>query len=368
MILTAVIGSRDFSAAPASLPGLALTVRGYSWEAQGGPAQATITASGPASALNGLLSVLRCPVTIYSPTGEAVWWGYVRDVSIRAGAAEYGASLAGMSNAVRVAYSYVAPGETTLGERKTYPAYTTDPITEPESVALYGRKDALVSIGGATDAAAAAAAARILDTFSAPQASIEYSEDGAEGAVITCAGWWETLDWWYWRNTGTDDTATTTQIADMVTGAGQFLAGTDVITASGLTSSEYRDGDTTAQTEIVALLEQGTSGSLPLWGRVNIGRRLEVDAEPVRGANDYRLMRSGLLSDRFGTAVPVWRPVVGEWCALGDLLPVIGDLSGIVDIQTRFITGWAWRYGAGRPELTWRGQPRPFDIAATVNK
>lgn len=364
----ALIVARDLTGAPVNIPGVTLTVDSYSWAALGGPARATLRATGRPAALGQLLNTLRCGVMIYRAKGEAVWWGYVQSVTLRTGAVEYGASLAGMFNSVRVAYSYVASGSSTLGERRTYPAVTTTPAQEAASLALYGQRDALISIGGASDATAAAACIRLLATFAAPQSSIDFVGDGADGATITCAGWWDTLDWRYYRQTGTADTATTAQIVDIVSASGALLAGVYIDTASGLTSSQYRDGDTTAGSEVEKLCAQGTSGGLPLWPRIWSDRYLHVEAEPARGAADYALLRSGLLLDQYGGAVPADRPVVGRWAALGDMLPVLADLAGVADISTRFITGWEWRTGAGRPALTWRGQPKPFDIATAVNR
>lgn len=366
MNLTARIGPRGFGVGDALPAGVTLAVTGYTWSAMGGPAGASITANGSQYALSRLLDVLRCPVEIRAETGELAWWGYVQAVSIQDGGAQYGASLAGMFNSVRVAYSWTDP-DAGGSERRTYPDVDATALQDAASTAMYGVKDALVSIGTATDDAATAAAARILATFRYPQAALDLRDyAGGRQAVITCAGWYDTLDWRYYRSTSTGSSATTDIIADIVTATGQFFAGTYLATASGLDGPDFRDGDTTAGAEVAALLAQGTSGSLPLWPTVGSDRWLTVQAEPTSTA--YRLRSDGTLLTDTGTPVPVWRPVVGVWCGMADILPVIADLSGLVDVTRRFITEWEWRQGAARPALTFRGQPSLKDIAGVANR
>lgn len=362
-MFTVAIGPRDFTAGPGP-DNVALAVENYAWSALGGPAQATIRANGPAAGLDGLLDWLRCPVTIRHVSGEAVWWGYVQAVNIQDGASEYGASLAGMFNSVRVAYSYIAPGTNTTGERRTYPDKSTTALQDADSVNTYGQKDALISAGGASDAAAQAAAARLLATLRYPQAALAEGSGSGRYATLICAGWWDTLGWRYYRNTGTASVETTAQIAAMA--AGGLLAGTLIVTASGLSGSEYRDGDTTAQAEITALLAQGISAGRPLWASVTAERILEVTDEAVGVA--YRWRRDGQLETVYGDLLPPWRPVCAAWVSADSRLPIYSTLAGLTNITERFITGWSYRPGAVSPGLTFRGQPTPFDLAGIANR
>lgn len=364
--MRAAVFQRDFSGAPVNLGGCGVTVESFAWDAAGGPASAQLRATGNPAALARLLNVLRCPVEIRADNGELRWWGYVLDVTI-GGAVEYGVSLAGMFNCVRVAYSYVAEGSSNVGERRTHP--DTPPSggqQHAQSTSMYGRKDALVSIGGATTTAAEAAAARLLASFATPQASIVQGEPGAPTAVLTCAGWWSTLEWRYYANSGTDAVATTDQLADIVTDA-EFLTSADIWDASGITSSEYRDGDQTAGTIAGDLLAQGTNNNLPLWAHVTPERRVRIYQEPAPDTARYGLGADGRLYAPAGGPLPADYPLVTEWVRLQNASPIYADLAGLVDIAQRFIVRWEWRAGRAFPSLTFRGQPKPFEIASTIN-
>ena len=99
---------------------------------------------------------------------------------------------------------------------------------------------------------------------------------------------------------------TTTQIEDIVSGVGDWLAGTGIRTASGLRTQRYRSEEqaATAQSEIKALLDFGTSGNARLLARVTVDRVLQVDAAPSAAEPGYTWSAAGGLRDRYGVALP----------------------------------------------------------------
>jgi len=110
--------------------------------------------------------------------------------------------------------------------------------------------------------------------------------------------------------------ATTDQVADIVTGVGDWLAGTRIGTASGLRTRRYR-GEEQAQTalsEIEALLEFGTSGGARLLARVSADRVLLIDTAPASTTPGYIWTADGL-RDRWGVPLPDGVLPVGEWVA-----------------------------------------------------
>ena len=109
---------------------------------------------------------------------------------------------------------------------------------------------------------------------------------------------------------------TTTQIEDIVSGVGDWLAGTGIRTASGL-RARYRSEEqaATAQSEIKALLDFGTSGNARLLARVTVDRVLQVDAAPSAAEPGYTWSAAGGLRDRYGVALPEGVLPVGEWVA-----------------------------------------------------
>lgn len=364
--MRAVILQRDFSGAPVNLGGCDVTVEHFAWSALGGPETARLRITGNAQALTRALNLLRCPVGVYNGSGQIRWWGYVVDVTI-GGAIEYGVSLGGMFNSIRVAYSDIPDGASGVGERGTYPdTAPANGLQHAESVSVYGRKDALISIGTSGSAAAVTAAARMVDTFGTPQASIVQGEPGAPVAVVTCAGWWSTLDWRYYADTGTDVTETTAQLAEIVADA-EYLIAADIWTPSGITASEYRDGEQTAGRLAEDLLAQGTAASRPLWATVMPERRVRIYEEPAPATARYGLGQDGRLYSPTGAPLASDYPLVAEWVRLQNASPIYATLAGLTDISQRFIVRWEWSAKRAFPRLTFRGQPRPWEIASSIN-
>lgn len=188
---------------PIDLPSVTLRVNSMGWHVMGGCLESLIMAFGEASQVQRFLEFLRFGVKIRDESGRAVWWGYVHSVRVRVRGMEIGVTLDSMINAAAVAYSYVQPGTTSVGARRT-----TSWATDADSIAEYGRKEFLSSMDGMTAAAAAARRDAILAAFHWPggdTARIEMPrgrlrESGAadsHSATINCRGWWDTLGWRY---------------------------------------------------------------------------------------------------------------------------------------------------------------------------
>lgn len=109
---------------------------------------------------------------------------------------------------------------------------------------------------------------------------------------------------------------TTTQIEDIISTIGDWLAGTAIRTASGLRSRLYRSQEEaqTGLSEIKALLEYGTSGGARLLARVTVDRVLLVDAQPASDTPRYIWTQHGL-RDRWGLPLAEGELPVGEWVA-----------------------------------------------------
>jgi len=106
---------------------------------------------------------------------------------------------------------------------------------------------------------------------------------------LYCDGWWETLSWRTYLNSGTASVATTAQIQAIVTNMGEFITGVDVENASGISSLETREGDRTGLEEIEDLLRAGTTNNRRLLSEVTQLRRLRIWEEPLPAANDLVL-------------------------------------------------------------------------------
>lgn len=353
--------NRDFSEPLVTPVGLTYVVTFYSWHAIGGPQFASITVYGSERGLWELVEKLRCPVEIEDARGEVVWWGYVATVRVRVNQLEFSVDLDTMFNRVAVAYSLIEPGSQTPGTRAT-----TTWAQDDDSVEVYGSKELLVSLSGATTVQAEATRGAVLAARRYPVPGVEPSgaeEEGSLSATLQCRGWWQTLDWQYYLNTNTQSVETTDQIAAIVTAEGQFLTGTDIETSSGVFSSEYRDGDATALTEIKELLRTGTTNGRRLLATVTRERRLRIYEEPEAGANDYLLLSTGKLRNQYDVPVEDHKCPCGVWAQLKDVLPSFVDVSRLANPTRVFIEQSEYDARSLSLRLQPRGVLSPWDIS-----
>lgn len=350
--------NRDFSDA-VTFPDVRLEIQRYSHHAIGGPQIATMTAYGSELMLWELLEWLRSPVEILDEYNDKVWWGFVQEITVRIGAIEVGVSLATMFNNVAVAYSHVDPGSEEAGTRAT-----TAWAQDDDSVAAYGTKELLVSLAEGTLAAAESMRDSILDLYKYPIPVVRSTPGkGSLSATLTCRGWWDTLGWSYYANTDTDSVETTQQIADIVSAEGQFLEGCDIVDASGIDSSEYRDGDSLALAIVADLLKGGTSSDKRLLARVTRDRILQVYEEPDSGDEELFLGPDGRLMDEWDSQSVAHTCPVGQWCGLKDVIPPTLDTTKLADPTSFFIE----RSEFDPQSQSWtpepRGIPSPWEIS-----
>lgn len=277
-------------------------VERYSWGAIGGPKNASILAFGNIHTLNKLSGYLRYSVNIISPHKGVVWYGYIDAVDIYSSDFQSSTNLSNMWNSVHVQYTD-GNGVSTL----------TAAGTVARSVSEYGTKELVISAADIdTSAAAVDLRDRYLDYYGLPRAERLPVRGGQTYAMLTCSGWFNTLDWKYYADTGTSSVATTTQISDIVTQDGQFLTGSNIRDASGINTIETRDGTQRAGSEILKLLSVGTSTDDRLLAKINNDRRLEVYKADANNVKNYRVSR-GIIYNNTGYKIPAYRCPVGVW-------------------------------------------------------
>jgi hypothetical protein len=360
--LQVVVRQRDFSLRP--LPyRVQFKVDRYSWSAVGGPLEARIQVIGEDAALWDTLALLRCPVEILDPYGLPVWVGYIHAAEAKVTAAlTVGVTLETMANRVQVAYSFVAAGSDSVGERKT-----TTAATAPASIATFGTKETMVSIGGATTEQAEALRNRILEQRQLPGPIVNIGTISPEKrATLICRGWWSTLDWQLYANTAKNGVATTTQIANIIAAKGQFFTGVRVVNASGVTSSEYRDGDQTALAEVKALLESGTINNRRLLARVGFNRQVEIFEEPASSSAPWLLEASGRLLDPKYLPANLYSCPVGFWLGLKDVIPPYVAAAYLLKPTPMFIEETTYYPDTNRLELRARDVPSPYDLLKVI--
>lgn len=254
---------------------------------------------------------LGCGIAIFGPGAERCWEGQLIEASVTLGQETHSRSLDGMYNRWTVRYTTV---------NGVSLAAAADDNTE--STAIYGVKQSVASISGATSTAATNLQAQLLSAKAWPQRrpSSEVSTNAGAGEMLitlTFAGWYSTLDWVLASRTDTTAESTTDQLADLIATSGvgigatnAFLSTTEArIVASGITDTRFIEEDTTYRAKIEGMLSQGNSSNQRLaWG-VYEGRQFvnEVWAGATPGTLHYvRWLGSGVITNPQGGMIDPW--------------------------------------------------------------
>jgi hypothetical protein len=134
------------------------------------------------------------------------------------------------------------------------------------------------------------------------------------------------------------DEETTDQIDTIITDEAEFIEGTSIDDASGINSTQYRQGDQTALYEILELLKSGTTNNLRLLAEVTSIRQLRVFEEPAKYESDYTMSRDGrMIWDENGNVVLPQDCPVGVWMHLKDYIPATADTSKLANPSPIFV-------------------------------
>ncbi len=362
MDLTTLIFTRDLVPAEIARTTLLLP-QSYSFSVLGGPDQASIELGGSLEAIWEAVEWLRCPLNIYDARATMVWWGYIHELRIRSGAIEYGVSLDSMANRVAVVYESLPAGWAAAGT-----GGITSYAEDTDSHNTYGHKERIETITDSNQTEAEQVRDRILADlkYPIPLISVVGGEQPVSGELI-CRGWWQTLGWQYYTNTGTDDVATTTQISDIIaafnTGGSWLNATAQIDNASGITANEYRDGLNTCLAEIEALLAKGTTSDKRLLAEVKLDRVVRVYQEPTSAATtDYFITSDGRLFYTNGMAVEPHTCPVGIWVRLQDIIPDTADLTRVANPSPFFVDRSEYNVRDGSLRLEPKSQKSVWDV------
>ena len=300
--MNVVFYNRNFTGKLPLPKGTKVTVSRYSKEMIGGPGKAVLSIA-PTSDRFDMRKLLRCPVEIEGKNGNVVWYGFVNRVNIPIGETQRaGIGLDELYNYVIVSYS----------------GADTAAASDTASVTEYGQKEIKINDTNATQTEGEQRRDLYLLDHQAPPMEIDLS-GGSQEVAVECYGWYGTLGWKYYADADTTNTENTTQITNIVTAAGQFLQGTLVKDTAGITSNEYREGNSSALTSINQLLNAGTSNVRPLLAYVDPDRYLRVyerPAEPPLDVVQYVMRSDGRLENNRGVLEPDENCRVAVWARL----------------------------------------------------
>jgi hypothetical protein len=266
--------------------------------ARGGPHTALIDASG--DNLQALRSWLGYYVIIRNGNNTPVWWGKVVDATTPVGGLAIGASFDEMFNRIKAIYSTIDGDNFSVGNETAWQEHA-------KSVATYGRKELLRTIGTANTTQADAAALTMATEAALIRQSIGLSS--APTALLRCEGLWSTLDWTYYQNLtglvayegissgeqviGWGATATDIGFADRMIhklggGLGQLNEG-DRIRVTGTTSNNgvhvatggSQDGESYTKTSISFAAGDDILDTAEGLGFVRMGTYIRVTGSPA---------------------------------------------------------------------------------------
>lgn len=195
---------------------------------------------------------------VTGPDTQIIWEGQLAEISVTLGQRRRSIGLDKLANRLRCRYT------DTNGVTAT-----TSPTSDSASIALYGTKDAVISMSHVTSTTASGAAARALAQWKNPQQQPSTRiETGGGGNVVVellFRGWYWTLGWVVTSRASTTATATGTQIGDLVQTSGVGIGVTNAflsasrafIGTTGVSATEEIAEETTFLEKIDQLVAQG---------------------------------------------------------------------------------------------------------------
>lgn len=353
--------SKDFSGYY-KIPGVEIIPVRYRKSVIGGCVNAEFKVKGNKKSIWNLFDILRGQIEIYY-SNQLVWYGYIDNVKLSFGAYSVGLDLTNMSNRIAVSYSKID------GENDTFTRATTTWGDDITSIAEYGCKELMVSVGGMNDTQAINTRNVLLNNMSKPLPYFEYTGEEEGSGVITAKGWYNTLDWRYYSQAGTDIIENTSIISEIVSGVGQFIPRAVIDNTSGLYSTRYRIGDTTGWAEIVTLLNNGTVNGRRLLAEILPDRFLRIYEEPQLSSISLTnvsmfIYGDGTIRDKFGSELAIYKCPTGIALLQDSYLMDVGSAK-LADPRVIFVEEGEYSVGRGYTPIA-RGAPSPWDIVERV--
>lgn len=170
-----------------STNGMVFEVQAYESDCEFGPLSAQIAVFGDQVAIAQLGDWLRCEVSIWDDESGKTWNGYISQISLQIGPWSIGLTLDEMANTIKVVYNL--PSIYGASDK-----LETSWASDSESLALYGRKEYVVTMADITTEQAEAARAIELGRRAIALADIDLGNEGIQ-ATLQCRGWADTLTW-----------------------------------------------------------------------------------------------------------------------------------------------------------------------------
>lgn len=164
------------------------------------------------------------------------------------------------------------------------------------------------------------------------------------------------------------ESETTKQIQDIVSSCGQFISGVDLKVTSGITTSQYREGENSAKYELMELLKAGESSGQRLLATVTKDRELVVDKEPE--LDTYKiglyLKSDGSLENEWNDPAYDRKCPVAVWARLKDVIPGSLDLGLLADPTIFFVEEAEYNVKKRRYYPTGKSTKSAFSVGTLI--
>jgi hypothetical protein len=189
-IFPVIFHSRDFR--PIIQPCFYFKPLTCSWLAAGGPDRAVIAVDGDPRAMASLGTLLGSPLTLSTPAGDPLWWGYLNGITFQDAGLSHRMSLDGLAN--RVAVLFTRPECASEGGGCLTSQMTTW-AEDTASLSIFGSHERILKLGSISEAHALSARDAYLASHSRPGIVTHQKTSGEHPAILDCCGWHRTLAW-----------------------------------------------------------------------------------------------------------------------------------------------------------------------------
>lgn len=346
-----------------------VVVKRYSWNVFGGPEEMTCTidfSGANDSLLWSMVANLRCPVWVVDNVGRVVWWGYVHTVNVTNSARTYGVSIDTMFNRVKATYELLIAGDTD-GVRGD-----TVWVQDAFSIAEFGTREKVYPLITVSIAAAEADTYVRLEKSKFPVAIADLAirQDQGKSVEFICKGWWYSMDWIYYENTGTTYIELATLLDTMLNDA-EFVVGVRSQIAATTLTPEYRKGDQLLRSEAEQLMNIGTDNNLRILATMTKERYVILTEEPDKDGfifEPFYLDRDNQLYDTYGSKVDATLCKVGVWAVLRDFEGIPYATRTMIPPSPVFIERATYDCETGIYQPEQRGYKSPYDEIQDIQR
>ncbi|GIV81732.1 MAG: hypothetical protein KatS3mg051_1197 [Anaerolineae bacterium] len=124
---------------------------------------------------------------------------------------------------------------------------------------------------------------------------------------------------------------TTSQLSTMLNSSG-FITGVDILDSSGVSTWQYRAGDSTILEEAESLLSMGNSTGKRLLATVTPEKRVRISVAPDQGDIDLAIDADGIIENAVGGRAEPGQLIAGRWLQAAFSVPLADNVAPVLPL------------------------------------